>query len=283
MTSQEFLKYVLERSCLSADHGSYDRNKLESNICNTYHDEYNAEKILDFFEHIGRVYFYRTESVSGDMLVINICWQAYICRWENIGEVVNGIGSIRNGAGWIDEFYMSEKGRFYNKDRGLIAENENDFFDFLTSVEYDFHPIVSEKVYDVLRGAGWFEGRRIDVSEFNEKMMERGVFLSQAQLDFLSEFSGIGFSFKSEFCRFYSLSEILDNCDTCLDDNGNPMLAVAENMGPPYYIDQNGILDGLTDVKLGRTAIEGLNFLVKETFGWGDIDEPVIPQKNSKN
>lgn len=201
---------------------------------------------------------------------------ARIYRWSDIGAVVNLIGFIENCAGRIVELYMSEEGEFYSGTHMLIAKNEEDFFDFLTTVEYDFHPVINDRVFEVLRKAGWSEGRRVDVSSFSSETKSRGVALSQAQLDFLSEFSGIGFSCGTEFCKFYSLSEILSDCDVVLDDYGNYSLMVVKNMGPPYYIDCDGILSGIEVLPLGRTAMECVNHLVKNTFGWGrELDEPM--------
>lgn len=200
---------------------------------------------------------------------------ARIYRWSDIGAVVNLIGFIENCAGRIDELYMSEEGKFYSRTHMLIAKNEKDFFDFLTTVEYDFHPVIKDRVFDVLRKAGWYEGRRVDVSSFSNEMKSRGITLSQAQLDFLSEFGGIHFSCGNEYCKFLSASDILNDCDFALDDDGNYSLMAVENIGPSYYIDYDGILSGIEALPLGRTTMECVNHLVKNTFAWNnEIDEP---------
>ncbi len=279
MTRQEFIKFAIGNHPLNKTNqrvgiNLYDRSQLETNIRKEYPIKFNAEKILDFFEIVGSVYFYRTESASGDILAIDIRWLVYIDWWDDIGAVVNCIGYIENCAGRIDELYMSEYGRFYNKDHILLAKNEEDFFDFLTTVEYDFHPVIKERIYDVLRKAGWYEGRCIDITDFNNKMKERNIILSKPQLVFLSEFSGIGFSCGSEYCKFYSLNEIINNCDFVLDEYDNYSLMVIENVGQPYYIDSSGIIDGIEDMPLGRTTMECINHLVKNTFCWSEPDEP---------
>ncbi len=279
MNRQEFLEFAIGNHPLNkteqrVEINPYDRSKLETNIRKEFPNKFNAEKILDFFENVGRIYFYRTESASGDVLAIDIRWLVFIYWWDDICAVVNCIGYIENCAGRIDELYMSEYGRFYNKDHILLAKNEEDFFDFLTTVEYDFHPVINERVYDVLRKAGWYEGRHIDITDFNNEMKKRSITLSKAQLDFLSEFSGIGFSCKSEYCNFYSLNEILNDCDFVLDEYGDYCLMVIKDVGSPYYIDSHGIIDGIGDLPLGRTTMECINHLVKNTFCWSEPDDP---------
>lgn len=277
MTRQEFLEYAIENHPLNqtdriAGVDPYDRSELETDIRKEYSDEINAEKILDFFENIGGVYFNRAESVSGDILTIDIRWQVYIYWWEDIGEVVNCIGYIENCAGRIEKLYMSESGRFYGKDHMLIANNEEDFFDFLLNIEYDFHPVIGERVLDVLKKAGWYEGRRIDVSWFDKEMKQHGIPLSQAQLDFLSEFSGLHFSCESEYCYVLSLIDILNNLEYALDEQGNHSITVTKSFGMPYDLDYNGLIS-ISDRPLGRTAMECVNHMVKNTYCWYEPDE----------
>ncbi len=71
------------------------------------------------------------------------------------------------------------------------------------------------------------------------------------------------------------MNEILNDCDFLLDEYGDYCLMVIKDVGSPYYIDSHGIIDGIGDLPLGRTTMECINHLVKNTFGWGcEIDEP---------
>lgn len=277
MTRQDFLKFAIENNPINKTErvvgfDPYDRYDLEAKIRKEYSYRFNTEKILDFFENIGCVNFDRVESVSGDILTVDIRWQVYIYRWEDIGEVVNCIGYIENCAGRIEELYMSESGRFYGKDHILHANNEENFFDFLLTVEYDFHPVIGERVLDVLRKAGWYEGRRVDVSLFDREMKRRGIRFSQAQLDFLSEFSGLHFSCGSEYCYIPSVIELLNDCEFALDEQGNHSIIVSDNFGLPYYLDYNGLIS-LSDRPIGRTAMECVNHIVKSIYCWREPDE----------
>ena len=57
-----------------------------------------------------------------------------------IGCAVNAAGFIDDFAGRIKELYISEQGEFYDQDHKLIAKTQEEFFDYLTTVEFDFHP-----------------------------------------------------------------------------------------------------------------------------------------------
>lgn len=273
MTRQDFLDFAIKNNPLNEHElkygfKPYKREELAAGIIKIYPQEFNAEQILDFFENVGYVYFDRAESVSGDILTIALGWARYIEHWDDIGKIVCAIGDIGNCADQnIDRFFLSEDGRFYTHKHMLIADNEESFFDHLMTVEFDYHPIIEERVYEVLRGAGWYDGRRVDVSAFNEEMKRRGFLLSQAQLDFLSEFSGIGFYCKSEHHYIYSLEEILDNCEVLPDENGNPcIMDIGDSMGMPGALEYNGLI-GL-DRPWGRTPMECINSIVKNVYGW---------------
>ena len=213
MTRYEFINYAITNNSLKKStlktFFPFDRKKLEAEIQKKYNSEFNSKNILDFFENIGIVKFKRKESVSGDILKIELRWLAYIYLWDDIGKVVNRIGYIENCSGIIKVLYMSEDSKFYDHEHNLLAKNEEQFFDYLTSAEFDFHPVIKKRVFDVLYESGWYEGRNIDVIEFSKEMKQLGILLSQEQLVFLSEFSNIRFSFESEFCHFYSLEQIL--------------------------------------------------------------------------
>lgn len=85
-------------------------------------------------------------------------------------------------------------------------------FDYLMKVEYDFHPVISEKTFEIMRHFGWYEDRHIDTTEFEKELKKYRIVLSQTQLDTISEFSGIEFSFSSHSFdnEFLSLDGIIE-------------------------------------------------------------------------
>lgn len=291
MTRQDFIAFAIEKHPLNRNakrvgFEPYSRNELETEIRREYSEKYDVKHILDFFESVGTLYFNRIEQKSGDRLTIDIRWLAYIYYWEDINAVANRIGYIENCSGIVKTLYLSENGNFYDQDHILLAENEEKFFDYLATAEFDHHPEITERTYEMLRFFGWYEGRHIDTADLNKEMLKRGIELTQKQLDFLSEFSGLHFRFKDYYSswRFYSLDEILrDNSTELRTGYKDTVLkrgeVVAENAlvcgdapdtPDPIYIDSEGRL--LTSgLHLGRNSMESINHLannVNETAEW---------------
>lgn len=281
MTRYDFVEYAIQRHPLNqksiqVGFDPYNRSDLEAEIRREYSEKYDVRNILDFFENVGAIWFKRKELKSGDILEIDIRWLAYIYFWTDIGSVVNRIGYIENCSGVIKELYLSENGKFYDQNHILLAENEEQFFDYLTTVEFDFHPEIAERTYEMLRFFGWYEGRHIDTTDFNKEMLKRGIELTQKQLDFLAEFSGLSFDFKDFYYNweFYSLDEILrDNSPEHRTGFKKTVViggeVVAENAlvcgdapdtPDPIYIDSEGRLLS-SGLHYGRNTIESINHL----------------------
>lgn len=286
MTKQDFIDYAIKNSpynqngTIQVGFQPYDRKELLKKIKDNYPTEFNTKRIVDFCESVGTLYFHRKEKITGDVLDIDIRWLAKIEFWDDINAVANRIGYILNCSGTIEELYISEDGRFYNHTHKLLAESEEDFFDYLTTVEFDHHPIINERVYDVLRKAGWSEKRQLDTKKFSEAMECSGIKLSQAQLDYFSSFSGISIGCDSEFCDFYSMSEIILSNDieffptitTVNGDIAENVLTIGHTFSGDFHIDSNGVLLFFADNPIGRNTIEGINYLVNTTYCWRQTD-----------
>ena len=272
MTRLEFLKYVSNQE--GSFHDSYTEDKLNGWIREAYDGVINTEKIVSFFSGIGHLHFYRTETKSGDELEIDLRWLNCIEIWEDVGCAVNSIGFISNCSGRIEQFYISEYGKFYNRNHKLIAENEEKFFDYIATVEYDFHPEIKQRTYDMLRFFGWYEDRHIDTTAFEQELNRRGIELSKEQLDFFGEFSGLYFSFDSDCWCFYSLDEILAK-DKYFAEQSTPckykVVLCGDTMGGPLAVDGDGIIQFFYAIPQGRTTMECINHLcegVSEDCKW---------------
>ena len=265
MTRLEFLKYVSNQA--GSFHDSYTEDEINDWISKAYDGVIKTEKIVSFFSGIGHLYFNRIETKSRDELEIDLRWLNCIENWENIGCTVNSIGFISNCSGRIEQFYISEYGKFYNQNHKLIAESEEDFFDYITSVEYDFHPEIKQRTYDMLRFFGWYEGRHIDTTAFEQELNRRGIELSKEQLDFFAEFSGLCFSFSSDFWCFDSLEGILAEdkyyVEQSSNDGKNPykIIYCGDTMGGPLAVDPSGIINFFWGFPQGRTTMECINHL----------------------
>lgn len=88
-------------------------------------------------------------------------------------------------------FFMSATGEFYTENHEKISGNTNDFLEYFLNVPCDYHESPSEHTYQMLRETGWYEGRRIDISQLITDCEKDGVFLTNKQKDFISEFGDI--------------------------------------------------------------------------------------------
>ena len=277
MTNQEFV----ERICASAKsvsyHKTYSADEIETEIRNVYSGNINTSKIVECFLIIGDISFERIEKHSNDELRFALGWCYPVEFWSDIGCVVNGTGIVDNCAGRIERFHISEQGKFYNQDHKLIAENIEDFAEYITTVEYDYHPKTTQRTYDMLRFFGWYEGRHIDTTAFEQELNRRGIELSKEQLDFFAEFSGLDFNFDSDCWYFYSLEQILEQnkiMDHVLEKRNprkHPTVLCGKTMGGPLAVDGNGIIQFFYAYPQGRTTMECINNLcegVSENCKW---------------
>ena len=269
MTNQEFVEriYASAKSVSYHNHKPYSADEIVAEIRNIYSGNINTSKIVECFLIIGDMIFERIEKRSNDKLTFSLHWCYPVEFWSDIGCVVNGTGSVENCAGRIEKFHVSEQGKFYNQYHKLIAESIEDFAEYVTTVEYDYHPEITKRTYDMLRFFGWYEGRHIDTTAFEQEMNRRGIELSKEQLDFFAEFSGLYFSFSSDVWSFDSLEEILTKreyyAEPFPNDDKSPykIIYCGDTMGGPLAVDPNGIINCFWGIPQGRTTMECINHL----------------------
>ena len=159
------------------------------------------QKILDYISDYGSFNFSKQEKQSGDEIEfysrpLRFC-NPYL---DEFGERVAFIGGYRNCSCsfcgrqttfFIEAFYMNSAGLIINQNQLPIADNLDEFWNYIIEKEYDFHPIISDDVYNILRQAGWYEGRQIDIDPLLEECMEDDVFPTDIQIAFIREFGGI--------------------------------------------------------------------------------------------
>ena len=281
MTKNEFLNYVSKQPCFRQRHFSLE--ELSDNIRKTYPDCHFVDKILRFFGEVGSVLFTRIETISGDELRIDLRWINQIAFWNDIKKKVNCIGFIQNCADIIEHFYLSETGEFYNQKHELIARTQEDFFDYLVSVEYDFHPVIKQRTYDMLRHFGWYEGRHIDYTELANEILQHGISLTEEQKSFLSEYGGLTFEFDIDDWSIYSPQKMITklqnnklNFNEIAKDNqgrivGTNSVECGDTMSGPIFVSAEGRLLFLGKSPIGRTALEGIQWLadcVDEDVEW---------------
>lgn len=274
MTRQEFLNYASGQPLFDVYHKLYSESDLTHKINQNYRSGSNPQKILDYFMGIGDVEFERTEKSSKDILRIALLYYAGSnYYWNDVDCAVQCVGTTSNCAGTIEVLYISEQGKFYNQDHKLIAENEKDFFDYLVTIEYDFHPEIPNRTYHILRHFGWYNGRHIDTFEFEQKMKKRGIEFTKAQLDFLSEFSNLYFLLPGVVWNFSSLSDILELYTSMPVNPGKQSSVITEHAfacgfedGGALYLTVDGLIATSQNNPLGRTTMECINHLCNFTI-----------------
>lgn len=170
-----------------------DISDLKHNI-SKYTNISDEEKIVTFAEKYGIIVFSRKERKSNDEIVIQISPFAeprFLNDWKGNCKNIICIALIRNSSDRIETIYMNENGYFYNQDMNFIAESEDNFFNYLLTVEFDYHAYISQETILTLQKAGWFEERQIDIMELIYKFKNNNVFLSEFQINFIKQFGGL--------------------------------------------------------------------------------------------
>lgn len=266
MTKQKLFEKLSSAGFVSS-FMEYSVEGLEAKINKAYPDKFDMKKIIDFFLTIGGLTFKRSEKSSHDVLTFGLNWVRTVEFWSDVDCVVNAIGDVENCAGRIECFFISEQGRFYNQDHKLIAENMDQFAEYITTVEYDYHPETTQRTYDMLRFFGWYEGRHIDTTAFEQELNRRGIELSKEQLDFFGEFSGLYFTFDSNCWYFDSLEVILTKDEYYAEQSSNDeknqykIIYCGGTMGGPLAVDPSGIINFFWGFPQGRTTMECINHL----------------------
>lgn len=276
MTKQEFMEKLSSTGSLSL-RKEYSSGELEEKIHKAYPYTFDVSEIVKFFLILGGVVYKRCEKESDDKLTFELRWLYPVEFWSDINCVVNAVGLVENCSGRIEHFFISDHGKFYNQDHKLIAEDMDGFTQYISTVEYDYHPEITQRTYDMLRFFGWYEGRHIDTTEFEREMNRRGIELSEKQRDFFAEFSGLRFSFDCDEWYFYSLEQIMAQ-EKIIDrflEKTNPRkyktLLCGNTMGGPLAVDGDAIIQFFYAYPQGRTTMECINHLcenVSKDYKW---------------
>ena len=115
--------------------------------------------------------------------------------------------------------FITESGNFYLERGNKIADNEEEFWDYVFSSNEKLEVIIDPKIYDILRKADWYEGRKIDSSKYVELLKKGGHTESEIlkpAVDFYEEFGEIKISvmeyFPGDFQDEPDEREIVNTC-----------------------------------------------------------------------
>ena len=253
-------------------------------------DHLNAsvrDRVMDLIAQYGYFCFTKQEKKSGDALSFAFL-PLYYTLYHDFHEQTALIGGYRNCSCslyfskttmFIESFYMDSAGFIRNQNQHLIAENISDFWEYIIEKEYDYHTPISDDVMRIMRNAGWYEGRRINIDALLEECMEDDVFPSDKQIAFVQEFGGlrgsgliedVGFCFASKRMRrcFQNISNIAKKDVNSLErkilhEYGADTLCVGYGNEGDFqiFLTAEGQLL-IRDIKVGRTIWEGIQCIM---------------------
>ncbi|MCH5208636.1 MAG: SUKH-3 domain-containing protein [Oscillospiraceae bacterium] len=280
ITKQDFLEFA-SKEIKYGFRSEYNLDKLDKKLHQLYPQPFDSRKMLEYYQSIGFFELWRTEKYSVDVLYFdlrflelsslkNVIYIEQPCEsvsfWKDIGSVVASAAAIENSAGTIEYIFISEKGEFYNDQHRLIADSLEKFFDYIANVEYDYHPIIGKRIYDFLTAAGWYKGRTDDVSSVYKAFHEKGIELTQIQLDFIAEFNGLHFYFDDDYVEveFFDLKTLIEgyhDFNKEIQCIGNRLYKNAIKVGHRFmigdvYLESEGILLNEGYSPMGRTTME---------------------------
>ena len=296
MTLEEFNK--LKQSDTFFDYSDYySIDNIKQNIINEGLSEF-SENIIKYINNYGFFEIKRIENKSKDSICFysnplfykNPYWKEFNERVCYIGNVTNSSCGNVPAISWIEQFFMRSNGSFYNQDKKKIADNTADFLDYITTVEYDYHAPIRESTYRRLKEAGWYEGRKIDISKLVKECEKDNIYLTELQKRFIEEFGGLEGSHTHDDNYWFYISDkrksnfnsvkptyfikILGDEGLQIELDSEEINKISENtiyIGNCYYyahsilLSENGLMLLINDdeVKpLGRTVMEGFNVLL---------------------
>ena len=200
-----------------------------------------------------------------------------ISAWHSDKKNVVFIASISNTSGKIESFFMNENGAFFNSKTEFVTDNEEEFFEYLFIVEYDYHAPIKPQTIEILKNAGWYEGRKTDISGLISKYQKEGITLSDAQIGFMQEFGGINgkdahneefeVCIEPKYSKFKKRKPI-DPKDlpslgplNIVGNKENVDFLLAGSLGNgmiDFWISTDGRLFADQGVQMGRTIMEGI-------------------------
>lgn len=248
----EFKKYIEERS-VTTDTGKIERVK-------SFLDE--SLNVIS----LAKVRADKKDWVHKD---VGHHFRGFYC--ERLGRYFIEVAYMNNTSSKIIKFYLSDDGCFYDSDYKLIANDPNEFFEFFLNVTCEDHEQPSGYTYQLLRDAGWYEGRKEDMTELIERFKEEGYELTDIQKAIISEFSGLVIEnprIKQTYhnrVRFNGdLSHHVFNNDRFIPDGVDVIEIGLYKDNVELYLSKDGRIFNHMGFPVGLDFIEGLHILLNK-------------------
>lgn len=185
---------------------------------------------------------------------------------------VSRIATLNNGILGILKFGIDTNGNIYIINyKEKFASSINEFFEKIFSHNSYINLRINDKTYEILKNAGWYYNRFVDISGFVKKMSDNNIKVFPSAKKFYQEFYGLhGYTYN--FCEDNSLpwkvfdeNEIL-NFHLCTPIyklyKSNELcfpICHVDHYSIKFYISENGFIYDNREKLIGKNSIEGLN------------------------
>lgn len=176
-------------------------------IRETYHEEYISETLLnkvyenvklmdlsniaDFVSEYSVIIITKKSEINNEYILIRIDPLTQDLIDLKNGEKAVNIAEVYNSSYSSLSFYMDNTSIFYTQEGNVIANNTDDFLEHLLNNNHAYHPQVSDNTYELLTAAGWYPGRKTDISNLVKDCEADGIILTDIQKSVISEFGDL--------------------------------------------------------------------------------------------
>lgn len=168
-----------------------------------------------FAENLGDLYYINEDDI----------WCSFL---QNISKVIINaselyiIGVIRSGILGRLRLCMSKNENFYILEYNRkIADSIEEFFYRMFSDSLDISLKISEKFFEEMKNAGWYPGRKVDISHFINTLKENNYIISDSVIKFYSEYYNLHGKNKDFEWKILNENDILEfygNYESYLDE-----------------------------------------------------------------
>lgn len=182
-------------------------------------DEYNninvPLKIRMFAENFGGLEYFNQNHVYFDFF-------KNISKTIIDNSVSYTVGAIHSGILGRVILCMSENENFYILEYNRkIADSIEEFFYRMFSDSLDISLKISEKFFEEMKNAGWYPGRKVDISHFINTLKENNYIIFDSVIKFYSEYYNLHGKNKDFEWKILNENDILEfygNYESYLDE-----------------------------------------------------------------
>ena len=185
---------------------------------------------------------------------------------------VSRIATLNNGILNMLKFGIDANENIYIINyKEKFASSINEFFEKIFSHSSHINLKINPKTYDILKDAGWYYNRFVDISDFINKISDNNIRVFPSARTFYQEFYGLhGYTYNfyednSLPWKVFDENEILNphSCASIYKLNKSHELCFPichiDHYSMKFYISENGFIYDNREKLIGKNSIEGLN------------------------